>query len=54
LLLQFLQARDRVPYAMGIWAEDSYPEEKTHSQAKYTYAPYLAVPRPATIVKCGG
>src|SRR6266516_4754432 len=39
---------------MDIWAEDSYPEEKTHNQAKYTYAPYLVVPRPAEIVKCGG
>ena len=33
---------------------DSYPEEKTHNHAKYTYAPYLVVPRPANIVKCGG
>jgi hypothetical protein len=39
---------------MGIYPEDSYPEEKTHNHAKYTYAPYLVVPRPAKIVKCGG
>ena len=37
--LQFLLARDQVPYAMGIYPEDSYPEEKTHNQVKYTYAP---------------
>jgi len=39
---------------MGILAADSYPEEKTHNHAKYTYAPYLVVPRPAKVVKCGG
>src|SRR5437870_11557932 len=39
---------------MGILAADSCPEEKTHNHAKYTYAPYLLVPRPARIVKCGG
>src|SRR6266576_6367506 len=37
--LQFLPDRDLVPYAMGIYPEDSYPEEKTHNHAKYTYAP---------------
>jgi hypothetical protein len=51
--LQFLLARAQVPYAMGISAADSYPEEKTHNHAKYTYAPYLVVPRLAKIVKCG-
>jgi len=39
---------------MGILAADSYLEEKTHNHAKYIYAPYLVVPRPAKIVKCGG
>jgi len=38
---------------MGILAADSYLEEKTHNHAKYIYAPYLVVPRPAKIVKCG-
>ena len=38
---------------MGILAADSCPEEKTRNPAKYTYAPYLVVPRPAKIVKCG-
>ena len=52
--LQFLLTRDQVPYAMGIYPADRYPEEKTHNHAKYTYAPYLVVPRPARIVKCGG
>ena len=52
--LQFSLARDQAPYATGIWAEDRYPEEKIHNQAKYTYAPYLVVSRPARIVKCGG
>src|SRR5881392_2901547 len=51
---QFLMARDQVPYAKGIYPGDSYPEEKTHNHAKYTYEPYLVVPRPAKIVKCGG
>jgi hypothetical protein len=37
--LQFLLARDQVPYATGIYPADSYPEEKTHNHAKYTYAP---------------
>src|SRR5213596_1576285 len=37
--LQFLRDRDQVPYAMGIYPEDRYPEEKTHNRAKYTYAP---------------
>jgi len=37
--LQFLLARDQAPYAMGIYPADSYPEEKTHNQVKYTYAP---------------
>src|SRR6266550_7264994 len=52
--LQFLLAPDQVPYAMGIYPADSYPEEKTHNHAKYTYAPYLVVPRLAKIVNCGG
>src|SRR5207248_3683973 len=52
--LQFLLARDQAPYAMGIYPEDSCPEEKTHNHAKYTYAPYLVVPRLAKIVKWGG
>jgi hypothetical protein len=38
---------------MGTYPADSYPEEKTHNQGKYTYVPYLVVPRPANIVKCG-
>jgi hypothetical protein len=50
--LQFLPARDQVPYAMGIYPEDNCPEAKTHNQVKYTYAPYIVVPRPAKIVKC--
>src|SRR5437773_2678384 len=37
--LQFLPDRDLVPYAMGIYPKDSYPEEKTHNHAKYIYAP---------------
>src|SRR5437899_9584759 len=37
--LQFLPDRDQVPYATGISAGDSYPEEKTHNHAKYTYVP---------------
>ena len=52
--LQFLLARDQAPYATGIYPADSYPEEKTHNQVKYTYAPYLVVLLPAEIVKCGG
>jgi hypothetical protein len=39
---------------MGIYPKDTYPEEKTHNHAKYIYAPYLVVPLPAEIVKCGG
>jgi len=39
---------------MGIYPADSYPEEKTHNHAKYTYAPCLVVLRLAKIVKCGG
>ena len=52
--LQFLAARDQVPYATGIYPEDRYPEEKTHNHAKYIYGPYLVVPRPARIVKYAG
>ncbi len=52
--LQFLPARDQVPYATGTYPADRYPEEKTHNHAKYTYAPYLVVPRLAKIVNCGG
>ena len=52
--LQFLLARDQVPYATGIYPADSYPEEKTHNHSKYTYAPYLVVLLAAEIVKCGG
>jgi hypothetical protein len=52
--LQFLLARAQAPYATGIYPADSYPEEKTHNHAKYTYAPCLVVLRLAKIVKCGG
>jgi hypothetical protein len=52
--LQFLPAPDQVPYAMGIYPEDRYPEEKTHNHAKNTYVPYLVVRRLTKIVKCGG
>src|SRR5437667_5799422 len=52
--LQFLLARDQVPYAMDIYPKDSYPEEKTHNHAQYIYGPYLVVPRPAKIVKPAG
>ncbi|MFZ0916159.1 MAG: hypothetical protein WAN04_04630, partial [Candidatus Udaeobacter sp.] len=52
--LQFLLALSQVPYATGIYPEDSYPEEQTHNHAKNTYVPYLVVRRLAKIVKCGG